>query len=163
MENIERLLDLEHRLFKLKDQLKSIQDQEKELRNELKDLVADKGYKGPFLKMTWRNRNTDWKAVVDMLVGGDAEAMNQFAEEYRRPGKTLFVTNTPRKKERGGNTPAVEDEHNLIDNQVNWEAVNAQQRRMEAVEEVVADYIEHRCEYGGIEDRLLVEWWQQQK
>ncbi|MDE2847267.1 MAG: hypothetical protein OXO51_11210 [Gemmatimonadota bacterium] len=161
MEHLERLRNLEHRLFELKDQLKPLQDQEEELRNELKDLIPEKGYKGPFLTMTWRNRYTDWKAVVDMLVGGNAEAIDRYAEEFRRPGKTLNVTYTPQKKDQRGNNPEIEDERNLIENQLHWEAINDQQRRFEAVEDVMADYMEHRSEYGGTEDRLLVEWWQQ--
>ena len=183
MEDIEHLRDHELRYFKLRDQKDLIEDQEQGLRNELRDLVSDERYIGPFLTMKWQKYRgpTDWKAVVDMLVGGDAEAMDRYAEEFRKPGGKMFVvTNTPQKRKRHGHIPEIENDRRLFENQLHFEAVNDQQRRLEELKDLVAEYLEHRAEVGGIDDQLqesitryvqdleetfllLVEWWQQQQ
>ncbi len=156
MEDLERLRDLELRLFELKAQKSLIEGREKELRNELKDLIPHKGYKGPFLTMTWRNNQTDWRAVVDMLVDGNKEAIERYAEDYRRPGKVFYITNTPQQRKGRGQIPEVENERLLIENQL--EAANDQQHRIEEHKDLVDDYIAKLDEGGGIEDQMLVEW-----
>lgn len=160
MDDLKYLQNLELRLLKLMNQRDLINGQVEELRNELQDLVSDDGYMGPHLTMKWQKYRgrTDWKAVVGMMVGGDAEAMDKFAEEYRKTGGRKFVVTTTRR--RVNRTTVTRKEENETQS---FDRDEDQEYRLEAVKDLVADWYEHRNEAGGIEDQLLVEWWSKQK
>lgn len=160
MDDLEYLQNLELRLLKLMNQRDLINSQVEELRNELKDLISEEGYKGPHLNMKWQKYRgaADWKAVVGMMVGGDAEAMDRLAEEYRKPGGKMFVVTTTRR--RMIRTPVNSKEEKATQS---CRRDEDQKHRLEAVKDLVAEWYEHRNEVGGIEDQLLVEWWYQQQ
>ena len=98
MENL-RQLEMEYLAELNKKDLAEMRIEE--LRDDLKMNVGPEGYIGEFLTMKFVDRKgqTDWKAAVGMMVGGEADAMKDIGEKFRKESTTNFTITSNKKKD----------------------------------------------------------------